>query len=162
MSIAWRDAMSVGDAAIDADHRHLIELINSFEAAVTAEIDHKRVARVLLALMDYTAEHFAREEALQKEVRYPYADCHRRAHRDLLTRLTGIVQAYGAQAPGPARDHILRGLSDFLKEWLVSHVIESDLGMKPHVITLRRHQAENERRTREAIALSERMAGIER
>ncbi|WP_172822295.1 bacteriohemerythrin [Magnetospirillum moscoviense] len=70
MSIAWRDAMSVGDAAIDADHRHLIGLVNSFKAAVAAEIDHKRAARVLLALMDYTTEHFAREEALQKEVRY--------------------------------------------------------------------------------------------
>ena len=66
MSVAWRDAMNTGDPTIDADHMHLVDLINHFETAMAgAKIDHKRIARVLLGLVEYTGEHFKREEEIQ-------------------------------------------------------------------------------------------------
>ena len=92
MTIAWRDAMNTGDPTIDADHRHLVDLINAFEAAMSgSHIDHKRIARVLLGLVEYTGEHFKREEDIQLAVRYPYHDSHRRSHRDVLKKLSLIV-----------------------------------------------------------------------
>jgi len=140
MSIAWRDAMSVGDPVIDEDHRHLVDLINNFETAVSGVINHKRIARVLLGLVEYTGEHFAREEDLQLKVRYPFHDSHRRSHRDVLKKLSDIVAVYTKTPDGPERDRMVTDLGTFLKEWLVDHIIQSDLRMKPYIQAWREQQ----------------------
>ena len=140
MSIAWRDAMSVGDPVIDEDHRHLVDLINNFETAVSGVINHKRIARVLLGLVEYTGEHFAREEDLQLKVRYPFHDSHRRSHRDVLKKLSDIVAVYTKTPDGPDRDRMVTDLGTFLKEWLVDHIIQSDLRMKPYIQAWREQQ----------------------
>ncbi len=161
MSIAWRDAMCVGDPTVDEDHKHLVDLINVFEKAIVGDVDHKRVARVLLGLVDYTGQHFAREEQLQLAIRYPYHESHRRSHRDVLKKLSDIVTEYSVAPAGPARDRMVRDLANFLKEWLVDHIIQSDLRMKPYVLQMQAQQAEALRRKREAVATSQRMAGVE-
>ncbi|MBI3445698.1 MAG: hemerythrin family protein [Magnetospirillum sp.] len=159
MSLAWRDAMNVGDPVIDADHRHLVDMINVFEAAISGSIDHKRIAQVLLGLVEYTGEHFKREEDIQRRVGYPYHDCHCRSHRDVLKQLVEIVQAY-TMATGVKRDEMVRGLGKFLREWLVDHIIQSDLRMKPYVLKHREARAEAEKRKRKAFALSQQIAGF--
>ncbi|OJX81744.1 bacteriohemerythrin [Magnetospirillum sp. 64-120] len=159
MTIAWRDAMNTGDPTIDADHRHLVDLINAFEAAMTGpHIDHKRIARVLLGLVEYTGEHFKREEDIQLAVRYPYYDSHRRSHRDVLKKLSMIVGEYTKTPDGPARDRMVRDLAAFLKEWLVDHIIQSDLRMKPYIQKMQHDKVEADKRRREALATSERLA----
>jgi len=159
MTIAWREAMNVGDPTIDADHRHLVDMINVFEAAITGTIDHKKVARVLLGLVEYTGAHFKREEDIQLKIRYPYHDSHRHGHRDVLKQLTGIVQAY-TMATGPRRDEMIRGLGKFLREWLVDHIIQSDLRMRPYVLKYQASLVDAEKRKRAAIAMSEHVAGV--
>ncbi|MCR6629564.1 MAG: hemerythrin family protein [Magnetospirillum sp.] len=161
MSIAWRDAMCVGEQTIDDDHKHLIDLINAFEVAIAGKIDHKKVARVLLGLVEYTGEHFAREEELQLAIRYPYYESHRRSHRDVLKKLSEIVTEFTKAPEGPARDRMVRDLTQFLKEWLVDHIIQSDLRMKPYVLQMQAQKAEALRRKREAIAASQKAAGME-
>lgn len=137
--------MSVGEQTIDADHKHLIDLINVFETAISGHIDHKKVARVLLGLVEYTGQHFAREEQVQLAIRYPFHDSHRRSHRDVLKQLSAIVHDYTLAPEGPGRDAMIRQLSGFLKEWLVDHIIQSDLRMKPYVVQMQRQQAEANR-----------------
>ncbi len=146
MSIAWREAMSVGDPVIDEDHRHLVDLINNFETAVSGNINHKRIARVLLGLVEYTGEHFSREEDLQLKVRYPFHDSHRRSHRDVLKKLSEIVAVYTKTVDGPERDRMVIDLGKFLKEWLVAHIIQSDLRMKPYIQAWRDQQAGADKR----------------
>lgn len=161
MTIAWRDAMNTGDPTIDADHRHLVDLINEFEKAMAqAVIDHKRIARVLLGLVDYTGEHFKREEDIQLAVHYPYYDSHRHSHRDVLKKLSHIVGDYTKTPNGPQRDEKVRALAGFLKEWLVDHIIHSDLRMTPYIQKMQAQKALAEKRQREAIATSERIAKV--
>lgn len=157
MSIEWRDAMNVGDPSIDGDHQHLVELINDFETAIAGRIDHKGIARVLMGLVEYTADHFKREEEIMVEIRYPYLDSHRRSHRDVLKKLTEHVQDY-VGADKSRRDDMIRSMAGFLREWLVDHIIHSDLRMKPYVLRFREEMSETEKRKRAAIAQSEAMA----
>ncbi|HLO77718.1 MAG TPA: hemerythrin family protein [Magnetospirillum sp.] len=161
MSIAWREAMCVGDPTVDADHKHLVDMINAFEVAIAGKIDHKKVARVLLGLVEYTGQHFAREEELQLAIRYPYHESHRRSHRDVLRKLSDIMTEYTKAPEGPVRDNMVRSLANFLKEWLVDHIIQSDLRMKPYVLQIQAQKAEAIKRKREAVAASQKMAGVE-
>ncbi|MBR9972638.1 bacteriohemerythrin [Magnetospirillum sulfuroxidans] len=159
MSIAWREAMNTGDPTIDADHRHLVDLINAFEAAMSGgHIEHKRVARVLLGLVEYTGEHFKREEDIQLAIRYPYYDSHRRSHRDVLKKLSLIVGEYTKTADGPDRDRMVRDLAGFLKEWLVDHIIQSDLRMRPYIQQMQAQKLLAEKHRREARAAAEKLA----
>lgn len=153
--------MAVGDPTIDEDHKHLIELINAFEIAISGKIDHRKVARVLLGLLEYTGEHFAREEELQLRIRYPYHESHRHAHRDVLKKLSDIISEYSMAPAGFARDSLVRGLTEFLKEWLIDHIIQSDLRMKPYVLQMQAQRAEAVRRKREAILASQRLAEMD-
>ncbi|OIQ93849.1 bacteriohemerythrin [mine drainage metagenome] len=140
MSIEWRNVMSVGDPTVDGDHKHLIDLINAFETSISGEIDHRKIARVLLGLVQYTGEHFAREEELQLKVRYPYYESHRKQHRDVLRQLQHVLTEY-TEAHGVVQDSMIREISRFLKDWLVGHIIESDLRMKPYIEKMRAEQA---------------------
>lgn len=140
MPIQWRDALNVGHPMVDSDHRHLVDLINSFEQAIQGEIDHKAIARILLGLFDYTGEHFEREEKLQLTIRYPFNESHRRAHRDVLRELNEILERYGNEKDLATRDKMVRGMVDFLRNWLINHIIESDLRMKPYIADYLRQQ----------------------
>lgn len=153
MSIEWRDAMNVGDPSIDADHRHLVELINDFEAAIAGRVDHRAVGHVLMGLVQYTADHFTREEEIMAEIRYPYLDSHRRSHRDVLKKLTELARDYVA-AEKARRDEMIRSMAGFLREWLIDHIIHSDLRMKPYVAQFRAQIDESEKRKRSAEIMS--------
>lgn len=147
MSIEWRDALCVGDPSIDSDHKHLIDLINQFEQCITGPINHKSIAKVLIGLVQYTGEHFAREEEIQLKIRYPYVESHRRQHRDVLKKLGGLLQEY-TESHGEIRDKMIRDMTDFLKEWLINHIIESDLRMRPFVLKMQAEQRDAAKRRR--------------
>lgn len=154
MSIEWREAMNIGDPIIDADHRHLVKLLKELETAIVGPIDHKEAGHVLMRLAQYTADHFTREEELMAEIRYPYLESHRRNHREVLKKLTGQAQDY-AGAEEARRIEMIRTTVRLLPEWLVGHILQSDLRMKPYVLQFRAQMDESEKRKRAAIAQSE-------
>lgn len=132
MSIAWDEALAVGDPIIDSDHRRMIELIAELEAAGRAEIDCAGIGRTLRALTDLCREHFAREEALQRAVGFPETEAHRTAHHMLLKRLEAVLAHYG-DGCDEVRAGIVRTLGDSLATWLVSHIVNNDMEFKPYV-----------------------------
>ena len=69
MPIMWRDQISVGNDAIDQDHKYLICLINSVELALSHEDTVKHLPIFIGQLVEYTKEHFIREEEIQKKAR---------------------------------------------------------------------------------------------
>ena len=136
MSIAWDEGLAVGDPAVDADHRRMIELIAQLEAAAGAALDCAGIGRTLRALADLCREHFAREEALQQSVGFPEADNHRTAHEMLLKRLDAVLAHY-ADGCDEVRAGIVRTLGDSLATWLVSHIVNNDMEFKPYVAAAR-------------------------
>lgn len=128
MSIHWNDKLSVGNDLIDADHKRLIELINKYEEAVSKKniniLDH-----AFQGLEDYTNEHFEREEGIMEAVHYPGRRIHADAHRDLIQQ----VQDKHAQI----RQHKnidIKELSEFLRSWLVDHVLKEDMKIKEYLM----------------------------
>ena len=83
--IVWRDSMSVGLAAIDDDHRHLINLVNEFEVCR----DWRQAETVVKRMFHYTQGHFAKEEALHEAIGYPLATAHKLEHDEIAARLKG-------------------------------------------------------------------------
>jgi len=126
MPITWRNKMSIGEPMIDADHKRLIELINEYEAAVNA-MDLDMLKSTFEGLMKYTETHFNREEKLMRAIHYKDYNSHRDAHEDLKTELhkfhNGILNK--------GRHVSLSEVNQFLHDWLIDHVLNEDMKLKP-------------------------------
>jgi len=133
MAIAWRKEMAVDGGAIDDDHRTLIDIVNEFGATDFTVTGLELLHTILDELDEYTKIHFAREEQLQAAVLYPYRDAHHHEHQELIHRLASIRNMLGAASIGnSAARQVQVEMSALLHDWLVEHIIKSDLRMAPN------------------------------
>jgi hemerythrin-like metal-binding protein len=140
--IRWRDEMVIDRGLIDDDHRHLIDIINRLRvrgprerAGLADAID------VLHALKFYAETHFAREERLQRLVRYPESELQHDEHQRLVRTLDAITAKTLSADAADASD-VLQELNTFLRHWLLDHIIRLDLRMKPYAHLMKREAAE--------------------
>ena len=126
MPIIWRSGMSVGEPLIDTDHKHLIELLNSYEDAVHSK-DLTLLKSTFEGLLKYTETHFNREEDLMQAIHYKGLGDHRLAHQDLLDEL----KVFHKQILSKTGHIALPLVSKFLHDWLVNHVLNEDMKLKP-------------------------------
>ncbi|MDI6746926.1 MAG: hemerythrin family protein [Rhodocyclaceae bacterium] len=137
MAVVWRQALSVSNNLIDADHQHLLSLINTFEDIFTADRPIGDLLAAIGELRDYTHAHFAREERIMLALRYHKYDQHKLAHARLIEQLDlaakplrelgEVLSATAAALPEEIRDSLV-GL---LRQWLIEHILGEDLQLKP-------------------------------
>lgn len=120
--LTWRDQLSVGSDEIDDDHKKLIGFVNDLHDAVNASESEKVVGAILLDLIEYTRDHFAREEKLMQAAGYPDSARHKTLHDGLTRKVLVFAQTY-LRNPTPK---VKRELIDFLAAWLVEHIIKED------------------------------------
>ncbi|MEI6557347.1 MAG: bacteriohemerythrin [Rhodospirillaceae bacterium] len=140
MTIQWRKEMAVDDSVIDEDHKLLIEIVNTFEAAINRKLAADTIDQGLKLLKHYTVEHFRREEELQRSAQYPFFEAHAREHRDVIKKLDGIIAHRRTAANRADISVVAREIIDLLKDWLVHHIIQSDLRMRPYVAQMKAHR----------------------
>ena len=75
MPIQWREKLSVGDNAIDDDHKHLLCLLNGVEVLLKRHVSRDAILAFIDELTEYTSLHFSREEAVMFESNYPRLLC---------------------------------------------------------------------------------------
>ena len=129
-AITWRRQLSVGQPAIDDDHKHLIEYLNELDAALAApRFQPVRVAKILIKLLEYTKEHFAREERIMQIVRYPKFEEHVAMHRSAVRMVSELSNRFAIE---PTHENAAQ-LYKFTADWLVRHIILMDTQLTPYV-----------------------------
>ena len=133
MALIWRQDISVGDDSIDSDHKTLISIINTAEDVINGSGSRRDLERVLARLDQYTKEHFAREEEMQRRVGYPFHEAHKLEHRNLIRTLTEIRERVAQAKDAYSYEKVLQGLVDLLEDWLMNHVMLHDLRMRAFI-----------------------------
>ena len=138
MPIIWREQMSIGIKAIDADHQHLIEIINQLESTIrnppAGKNGREESLRILFGrLRAYTREHFSREEGMQSTSHYKGLGENQEHHQKLIAELDDLSSRFMAEIEinHPVTDE---EMLQFLRHWLVDHIIKVDLKMRGHPI----------------------------
>jgi len=136
MSFAtWNEDLATGIEAIDNDHRMLFDLIDQFHEAYMKPDNKKAMEPVFSVLMDYTNNHFRREEELLEEVGYPELEEHKEGHKDLKNEVIALHQRFlNDELQGDEKDLGLELLA-FLKNWLDFHIRESDMHYRDFIVS---------------------------
>jgi hemerythrin len=116
----------LGFEAIDADHQHLIALLNRLRDQTEADDDRASVQSALDDLIHYADYHFRREELAMRRLGYPRLAAHRRLHQGIAARLAMFHSAFHWSP----EDFDMAEFSEFLTDWLLAHVLCEDLQLK--------------------------------
>lgn len=120
--INWTDDLSVGVTLFDNDHRQLISIANRLHDSITVGSQQNVLAPVLDELVKYTIFHFGHEEGMMLQYSYPDYENHKQEHDALVKK----VQDYHSQVMS-GKTSISLSLIGFLKEWLVNHIMKTDM-----------------------------------
>ena len=91
--LQWKDQYSVGIAAVDHEHKELIELINHLHEALETEGAHPSVEAFFGDLYKSISAHFALEEQFMRERRYDETISHKQDHERLLDEIRDLMDA---------------------------------------------------------------------
>jgi hemerythrin-like metal-binding protein len=126
----WDDSMLTGVTKIDKQHQDLFNAVNGFIDAVEQGTAVSELKKTLDFMVNYTATHFADEEAIQKECGYPDFENHKAIHEkfkqtaiDLVSELNGIGTS----------EALVKEFKRKIGDWLVTHVKGQDTKIGDHI-----------------------------
>jgi len=126
---AWCDDYAMRIPSIDAQHRGLVDMLNSLHNGMLEGTGQEQLGPLLRGLIDYTGSHFEHEEQLFAQYQYPQAERHTQEHRELTQK---VLEFKDKLESGQAR--ITVELMIFLKDWLIHHILGSDKAYSKHLI----------------------------
>ena len=126
--VIWQDSFSVFEPHIDAQHRKLLELINSLYMGLTGQIAVS-TPKMLDELSAYTEQHFAAEERLFGRTDYHDYEAHVKTHGQMIRKMAELRMH--CRAGG--KDLSLEALV-FLKKWWISHIMKMDQQYAPYIL----------------------------
>jgi len=121
----WSQSLAVGIAAVDDQHRELFRRVDSLLEA-TVDGNSAEATRMLGFLAEYVEFHFAAEEALMRDHRYPGLEAHLAEHMYLRNQVMLVEEEYRRSGPVPA---LVSRMQHLLADWLRTHVGISDSAM---------------------------------
>jgi hemerythrin-like metal-binding protein len=119
--ISWKTEFEIGVAEVDYEHRELIELINGMHDVMQVGADQIQVVDLLGEIYAQIASHFALEEKMMRERRYPHYETHKDDHETLLDDLRDIMDEIEDDG---SFDHVR--LSNDLNRWFSDHFATHD------------------------------------
>lgn len=111
--IEWDAQLETGVAGIDHEHRQLVQLLNEIHELIEAKADSIQIADTLADFHTLATAHFALEEKIMRDQKYPAFAQRRETHRRLLDEVRDIMDAYDAGSY-----HEGRSLPATLRQWL--------------------------------------------
>lgn len=119
--IPWRKEFEIGINAIDEQHKVLVGFINKLADAKNVNDQSSLFKETLFGLVEYTKIHFATEEGIMTQMRYPKLAEHKAQHQILIKQVINIIQNVAEN-----HNYINDDLMLFLRNWLVHHVLGHD------------------------------------
>lgn len=127
MPLVWNDTLATGMRQIDLQHQELIDLVNALEAALTAGHRQEALEEALPKLHAYVLFHFGTEEAMLPMAAASHAEMHRRQHQEFSARVAAMRAV-------PVKDIDWPELLDYLKRWLVEHIMKTDRDLARQIL----------------------------
>lgn len=115
--------LETGNALIDQEHRELFAAINNLLDACSRGRGRNELEKTAQFLQSYTSKHFADEERLQMQSRYPAYPTHKSYHDAFKKTTEDLMRRLAQNGPTVA---LVGELNTALGGWLVNHIKQED------------------------------------
>ena len=124
--ITWTENFSVGVMQLDKQHKRLIQILNRLIENPQTTTRSETISDLLNDMTNYAQEHFTTEEELMRQYDYPRIEEHIAQHH-AFRRKTGEFCMATMNEVGTVPENMLQ----YLRNWLVEHILKSDMAYKP-------------------------------
>jgi hemerythrin len=126
MAYQWDSSLETGHEKIDKQHRQLVMALNNIIDASQQGKGSDEIFKTLDFLTGYTIMHFATEEKLQQQYKYPDYFVHKQYHDEFKMTVGELTERLISE--GPTEDMI--GLvTSVIGKWLINHIKGDDFRM---------------------------------
>ena len=119
--LEWKPEYSVGNAAVDQEHQHMIGQINELIEQLERQASTLTIEAMLGDIQADISAHFALEELLMRDAGYAEYHDHKEDHEDLLDQIHDLMFSF---ADDPESGKAL--LLDRLSGWFAHHFASFD------------------------------------
>ena len=125
--IVWKPGYELGIPVVDEQHRGIVSTINSLYYGMQHKHGESMLMPIADMVYDYTRIHFEIEEDFLVKCKFPGADSHQLAHKELIDELhqfrrVSILKKDSLQFIG------------FLKKWWVDHICDKDWQFRDYLL----------------------------
>jgi len=126
----WNNTFLLGIPIIDRQHEKLFDIYDQLVemSNLQEKYQNDEMREVLHKLEKFLKVHFQEEEDLLEKSDYPSMEEHKREHGLFIRKIEEFGLAFQADNP-----ELLNSMLDFLKKWLVSHIMQTDFGYKEYL-----------------------------
>lgn len=117
----------LGVSAMDRTHREMADLVNRM-----ADCSNASFAYLYPDLVSHTHTHFATEEVLMRETRFPATAEHKSEH----ARVMGELDAFGQRLAGGRIAMARAYVAEQLPAWFAVHLATMDSALAAHVLAM--------------------------
>ena len=111
-SLEWKKKYSIGNAAVDHEHREMIRQITTLYQQLEGPVDATTIEAVLGEIHAGISAHFALEERLMRAANYAEYEDHKDDHEDLLDQIHDLMDGF-AEDPETGRELLQQRMSDW-------------------------------------------------
>ncbi|PRX38056.1 methyl-accepting chemotaxis protein/hemerythrin [Meinhardsimonia xiamenensis] len=129
--LVWRESFSVGDPAVDHEHRELIELVNAAARRIRAGAPAEEIDAAFGDLLAAVSGHFAHEERQMQRAGYPAYPEHKADHERLIDRLRELMDE-AHEAPEAAAEATVEALAEWFEGHFATHDARLHGALGPH------------------------------
>ncbi|MBE5966302.1 MAG: bacteriohemerythrin [Lachnospiraceae bacterium] len=127
----FKEEFRTGIEAIDKEHQKLFEIADRLYNTMMNEFipdKYDYIVEVLNELRDYAATHFKHEEEYMVQIGYKRLFSQKIEHEKFIEKIT----EYDLDEVDENQRKVILELLEFLNDWLVNHIMESDKKIGMH------------------------------
>lgn len=124
----WDESFSVHVKRCDEDHKKLLAIIQRLHESVVNNQGPVDTQGILAELLDYTETHFATEEGMLEQTKFPGLEMHCHQHQTFKDKLEELKKSF-EYAPNDTALAVM----EYLKNWLVRHIKMVDCQYSKHL-----------------------------
>ena len=121
MKFKWKNDFSVGIQEMDDQHKNFFDIINRLVGEAGGNKGMEVAGPVLEQLSEYSRHHFTEEENWLKVIGYPGLQYQKAQHDFFISQVTELQDRHSK-----AEGNIPISTQEFLRDWLLTHILDSD------------------------------------